>query len=230
MELVAQDFHHLYVVREGRGFRIETERERLPVRENQLVYVPAHVARERPVDDHDDPLTVVILCFYESVFGERTAAVEGFRLFDSNFPALTPFKVGDNYTRLEVRRRLRAIFVEQMRPREASDAVILARLIELLVFFSRTYTEHQPLSPNDPGAAAFAGRLRYLDENFDRPVKIEECPTSLTCPPQLHRAVQTAPGRPSRSTSPSAASSTPSGLCLRPTTSSSPRPRPDSAI
>lgn len=172
MELVAQDFQHLYVVREGRGF-IETERERLPVRENQLVYVPAHVA-QRPVDDPDDPLTVVILCFYESVFGESTAAVEGFRLFDSNFPALTPFKVGDNYTRLEVRRRLRAIFVEQMRQREGSDAVILAQLIELLVFLTRTYAEHAVLSPNDPGAAAFAGSLRYLDESFDRPVKIEE--------------------------------------------------------
>ena len=32
MELVAQDFQHLYVVREGRGF-IETESERLPIRD-----------------------------------------------------------------------------------------------------------------------------------------------------------------------------------------------------
>jgi AraC-like DNA-binding protein len=172
MELVAQDFHHLYVVREGRGF-IETDRERLPVRENQLVYVPAHVA-QRPVDDPDDPLTVIILCFYESVFGDCTSAVESMRLFSRTFPALTPFKVGDNYTRLEVRRRLRAIFVEQMQSREGSDSVILSQLIELLVFLSRTYAEHQTLSPNDPGAAAFAGSLQYLDENFFRPVKIEE--------------------------------------------------------
>ena len=172
MELVAQDFQHLYVVRDGRGF-IETERGRLPVRENQLVYVPAHVA-QRPVDDPTDPLTLIILCFYESVFGDRTSAVEAFRLFARGFPALTPFKVGDNYTRLEVRRRLRAIFVEQMRQREGSDSVILAQLIELLVFLSRTYAEHRTLSPNDPGAAAFAGSLQYLDENFDRPVKVEE--------------------------------------------------------
>jgi AraC-like DNA-binding protein len=172
MELVAQDFHHLYVVREGRGY-IETASGRLPVRENQLVYVPAHVA-QRPLDDPDDPLTVIILCFYESVFGEGTSASEALRLFARSFPALTPFKVGDNYTRLEVRRRLRAIFVEQMRQREGRDAVILSHLIELLVFLSRTFSEHRALSPNDPGAAAFAGSLQYLEEHFDRPLKIEE--------------------------------------------------------
>ena len=172
MELVEQDFVHLYFVREGRG-TIETAGGSLPVRENQMVFVPARVA-QRPVDDPRDPLTVIILCFYESVFGEDTSAAEGFRLFARIFPALTPFKVGDNYTRLEVRRRLRAIFVEQMRQREGSDAVILSQLIELLVFLSRTYAEHRTLSPADPGAAAFAGSLRYLEENFYRPVKIEE--------------------------------------------------------
>ena len=172
MELIAQDFQHLYVVREGRGF-IETEGGRLPIRENQLIYIPAHTA-QRPVDDPEAPLTLIILCFYESVFGDCTSAVESMRLFARTFPALTPFKVGDNYTRLEVRNRLRAIFVEQTRRREGGDSVILSQLIELLVFLSRTYAEHRALSPTDPGAAAFAGSLRYLDENFYRPVKIEE--------------------------------------------------------
>jgi AraC-like DNA-binding protein len=172
MELVEQDFEHLYVVREGRGF-IETDRERLPIRENQLIYVPSRVP-QRPVDDPEAPLTLIILCFYGSVFGDCTSAVEALRLFTRSFPALTPFKVGDNYTRLEVRNRLRALFVEQMQQREGSDSVILSQLIELLVFLSRTYAEHRALSPTDPGAAAFAGSLQYLDENFYRPVKIEE--------------------------------------------------------
>jgi AraC family L-rhamnose operon regulatory protein RhaS len=172
MEPVAQDFVHLYFVREGRGF-IETERERLAVRENHLVYVPARVA-QRPVDAPEAPLTVIILCFYESVFGDGTAAAEGLRLFARSFPALMPFKVGDNYTRLEVRKRLRAIFAEQLRQKDGSDSVILSQLIELLVFLARTYAEHAALSPADPGAAAFAGSLQYLDDNFYRPVKIEE--------------------------------------------------------
>jgi AraC family L-rhamnose operon regulatory protein RhaS len=172
MELVEQEFEHLYVVREGRGF-IETDRDRLPIRENQLVYVPSRVP-QRPVDDPGAPLTLIILCFYESVFGDCTSAVEGLRLFRRTFPALTPFKVGDNYTRLEVRNRLRALFVEQMQQREGSDSVILSQLIELLVFLSRTFDEHRALSPTDPGAAAFAGSLQFLDENFYRPVKIEE--------------------------------------------------------
>ena len=172
MELVAKDFHHLFVVREGRGF-METEGERLPVRENQIVYVPAHTAH-RPVDDPRDPLTLIILCFYASVFGDCTSAAESLRLFRRSFPALSPFKVGDNYTRLEVRKRLKALFVEQVRQKEGSDSVILAQLIELLVFLARTYEEHRRLSPTDAGAAAFAGSLQYLDDNFYRPVKIEE--------------------------------------------------------
>ena len=172
MELVAQDFHHLYVVREGRGL-IETEAERIPIRENQILHVPAHTAH-RPVDDPEAPLTLIVLCFNEGVFGDCNSALEGLQLFRRTFPALAPFKVGDNYTRLEVRNRLKALFVEQMQQREGSDAVILSQLIELLVFLSRTYAEHRALSPTDPGAAAFAGSLQYLDENFYRPVKIEE--------------------------------------------------------
>ncbi|HEV2861895.1 MAG TPA: helix-turn-helix domain-containing protein [Pyrinomonadaceae bacterium] len=172
MELVAQDFHHLYVVREGRGF-IETEDDRLPVRENQLLYVPAHVAH-RPVDDPGAPLTLVILCFYDSVFGDCNAALEGMNLFRRNFPALSPFKVADNYTRLEVRNRLKALFVEQTQQKEGSRPVILSQLIELLVFAARTYAEHRELSPTDPGAAAFAGSLQYLDDNFYKPIKIED--------------------------------------------------------
>jgi len=172
MGLVAQDFHHLYVVREGRGF-IETKGERLAIRENHILHVPARVAH-RPVDDPDAPLTLIILCFYESVFGDCTSAVEGLRLFRRSFPALTPFKVGDNYTRLEVRNRLKALFVEQVQQKEGSRSVILSQLIELLVFLARTYEEHRGLSPTDAGAAAFAGSLQYLDENFYRSVKIEE--------------------------------------------------------
>ncbi|HEX6183758.1 MAG TPA: helix-turn-helix domain-containing protein [Pyrinomonadaceae bacterium] len=170
MELVAQDYHHLYVVREGRGF-IETENERLPIRENQMIHVPAHCAH-RPVDDPEDPLTLIILCFYESVFGDCNSAVESLQLFQRDFPALTPFKVADNYTRLEVRNRLKALFVEQMQQKEGSRSVVLSQLIGLLVFLARTYAEYRGVS--DPGAAAFTGSLQYLDDNFYRHVKIED--------------------------------------------------------
>ena len=172
MELVAQDFEHLYVVREGHGF-IETESGRVPIRENQMLYVPAHTAH-RPVDDPDDPLTLIILCFYDTIFGGCTSAAESMHLFRRSFPPLTPFRVADNYTRLEVRNRLKALLMEQMQQKEGSRAVILSQLIELLVFVSRTYAEHRELSPSDPGAAAFAGSLQYLDDNFYRPVRIED--------------------------------------------------------
>jgi AraC-like DNA-binding protein len=172
MEIVEQDFHHLYVVREGQGF-IETERARVPIREHQLCFAPAHSAH-RLVDDPEDPLTVIVLCFYDSVFGDCTTAVESLSLFRQNFPAFTPFKVADNYTRLQMRNRLKGLFIEQLQNKEGSRSVMLSQLIELLVFVFRTYAEHKELSPTDQGAAAFAGSLQYLDENFFHPIRIEE--------------------------------------------------------
>jgi AraC-like DNA-binding protein/mannose-6-phosphate isomerase-like protein (cupin superfamily) len=172
MELTAPDFHHLYFVRGGRGL-IETAGAEIPIRENKLVYVPAHTAH-RPVDDPGDPLTLIVLCFREGVFGDCTSAVESLRLFRRDFPALTPFKAADNYTRLEVRNRLKALFVEQTQQKEGGRSVVLAHLIELLVFLARTCVERRELSPADPGAAAFAGSIHYIDENFYRPIRVEE--------------------------------------------------------
>ncbi|HEV2707296.1 MAG TPA: AraC family transcriptional regulator [Pyrinomonadaceae bacterium] len=172
MEMLARDFHQLYVVREGQGF-VETEQGRTPISENQMFYAPAHLSH-RLVDDPNDPLTVVVICFYERVFGNCTAAVDSLSLFRQRIPVLTPFRIADNYTRLQIRNRLKALFVEQLQRREGSDAVVLSQLIELLIFVTRIHGEHQKLSPSDPSGAAFAGSLHYLDDNFFRPIKVEE--------------------------------------------------------
>jgi AraC-like DNA-binding protein/mannose-6-phosphate isomerase-like protein (cupin superfamily) len=172
MEFLEWDFHQLFVVREGVGL-LETAAGKVPIRENQLFYVPAHTPH-RFEDDPHHPLTLIGICFYESIFGDCTSAAESLSLFRRAFPALTPFKVADNYTRLQLRNRLKTFFVEQLRQQEGSRAMLLSLLIELLVYLSRTYVEHRELSPSDPGAAAFAGTLHYLDDNFFRPIKIEE--------------------------------------------------------
>jgi AraC family L-rhamnose operon regulatory protein RhaS len=172
MDFFSRDFHQIYAVREGNGF-IETESEKTPIQENQIFYSPAHTSH-RLVDDPADPLTVVVLCFYGRVFGDCTVAAESLSLFRRNLPVLSPFKIGDNYTRLQIRNRFKALFVEQLQKWEGGDAVMLSQLIELLVFLTRVYTEHQKLSPSDPSAAAFAGSLHYLEDNFFRPIKVEE--------------------------------------------------------
>jgi AraC family L-rhamnose operon regulatory protein RhaS len=173
MELIERDFNQLFVVREGQG-QLETANGiKVPIRENQMFHVPARTPH-RFEDDPRDPLTLIGVCFNENVFGDCTSAVEGLTLFRRDFPDLSPFKVADNYTRLQVRNRLKALFVEQLQQREGSRAVILSLLIELLVFVARTYAEQRELSHSDPGAAAFAGTLHYLDDNFFRPIKIDE--------------------------------------------------------
>lgn len=172
MDLLSRDFHQIYAVRAGQGF-VETQTEKTPIHENQIFYAPPHTLH-RLVDDPADPLTVVVLCFYDRVFGDCTVANESLSLFQQNLPALVPFKIGDNYTRLQIRNRFKALFVEQLQRWEGGNAVMLSQLIELLVFLMRVYVEHQKLSPSDPGAAAFAGTLHYLEDNFFRPIKVEE--------------------------------------------------------
>lgn len=172
MEFIKWDFDQLFVIREGQGL-LETAHGRVAVREHQMFYVPAGTDH-RFEDDPNDPLTVVGVCFYESVFGDCTSAAESLTLFRRDFPALSPFKVADNYTRVQIRSRLKSIFVEQLQQKEGSRAVILAVLIDLLVFVVRTYAEHRELSPTDDGAAAFTGTLHYLNDNFFHPIKIEE--------------------------------------------------------
>lgn len=172
MNSIDWDFDQLFVVREGQGL-LETAEGRAPIRENQIFYVPAGTPH-RFEDDPAAPLTIIGVCFYESVFGNCSSAVEGLDIFRRDFPALAPFKAADNYTRLQVRNRLKELFVEQLQQKEGSRAVILSRLIELLVFVARTYAEQRELSPSDPSAAAFTGTLHYLDDNFFRPIKIDE--------------------------------------------------------
>lgn len=172
MDIVTRDFHQLYLVRDGQGF-VETETSKVPIREHHLFYAPAHTAH-RLVDERSDPLTVVVICFYDKVFGDCTAAVECLSLFRQNFPVVSPFRLAENYTRLQIRNRFKAMFVEQLQKKAGSRSVVLAQLIELLIFVTRTYVEGKESPSCDPDSEAFAGSLRFIEDNFFRPIKIEE--------------------------------------------------------
>lgn len=172
MEMGVWDFHKVYAVRDGQGF-LETDSASIPNRPNEIFYAPAHLPH-RLVDDPADPLTVVVLCFYDKVFGDCSVAVDGWTHFRQNFPAASPVRLADNYARVQLRNRLKAIFVEQVQKKEGSRAVILSQLIELLVFLTRTHTEQRELTSADDSTVAFTGSLHYIEDNFFRPVKVEE--------------------------------------------------------
>jgi AraC-like DNA-binding protein len=171
-ETMRDDFHKLCGVVSGSG-HLEGAGDPQPVGPNQLVYLPAGTPH-RLADDPADPLTIVVVCFYESVFGNCTTAVEALSLFREDFPAMTPFRLPDNYARLQAKNRLKAMFIEQMERKGGSRSMLLSQLIDLLVFAARTYAEHRALEAADAESEAFAGTLHFIEDNFYRPIKVEE--------------------------------------------------------
>lgn len=172
MDMDAWDFHKLCAIIKGNGY-LETETARLPISANQLLYLPSQIAH-RFQDQRGDPLTLVMVCFYEQAFSGNAPALEVLSLFRQNFPALSPFSLPGNYSRLKIKNSFRVMLIEQSQKEEGNAAALWCQLVELLLFLTRISQERQKLSSTDPGALAFAGSIHFLNNNFYRPIKVEE--------------------------------------------------------
>ncbi|HVG39262.1 MAG TPA: AraC family transcriptional regulator [Pyrinomonadaceae bacterium] len=166
------DFHKLCAIMKGSGF-LETKTAMLPLGPNQLLYIPPRVAH-RFQDERGDPLTLVMVCFYDRAFGAHATALDVLSLFRQNFPALSPFSLTNNYSRLKFKNTFRAMLIEQLRRGEGSLAMLWCQLIELLIFLTRLHRERQKLPAADPRSLAFASSVYFIHNNFYRPIKVEE--------------------------------------------------------
>jgi AraC-like DNA-binding protein/mannose-6-phosphate isomerase-like protein (cupin superfamily) len=174
MEMDKWDFHKLCAIVQGNGF-LETKTVVIPIGRNQLLYLPpntAHCFQDRP----DDPLTLVMVCFYDDAFTGNDAALEVFSLFRQHFPTVSPFNLTNDYSRVRIKNGFRVMLIEQLQRREGSDGAIWCQLVELLLFLTRLNKE-QKLSAADPRAMAFAGSIYFINNNFYRPIKVEELAT-----------------------------------------------------
>ena len=172
MDMDEWDFHKLCAIAKGNGF-VETETAMVPISANQLIYLPAHVPH-RFLDKRGDPLTLVMVCFYDRAFTGNAAALEVLALFRQHFPALSASDLSDNYSRLKVKNSFRAMLIEHMQRREGGDAALWCQLAELLIFLTRVRNEQRKMPAADPRAMAFAGSLYFINKNFYRPIKVEE--------------------------------------------------------
>ncbi len=168
------EFHKLCAIIKGNGF-LQTKNSVLPITANQLIYLPPHTAH-RFQDRPSDPLTLMMVCFYDHTFVGNPAALEVFSLFRQHFPASSPMALS-NYTRLRVRNSFREMLIEQVQRREGSAAALWCQLVELFLFLIRINKEQRQLSAADPRAMAFAGSIYYLNNNFYQPIKVEELAT-----------------------------------------------------
>lgn len=172
MELDKWDFHKLCAIVQGNGF-LETGTSTIPIGANQVLYLPAHEPH-RFQDKPGDPLTLVMVCFYEHALTGNAAAFEVWSLFRQNFPALSPFDLKNNYSRVRLKNSFRVMLVEQQQRREGNAAALWCQLVQLLLFLVRINKEQQKLSHADPRTVAFAGSIHFIDNNFYRPITIEE--------------------------------------------------------
>ena len=175
MEMDEWDFHKLCTIVKGSGF-IETKTAMLPIEANKLVYLPAHVPH-RFLDRRGDALTLDMVCFYDRAFAGNAAALEVLSLFQHNFPPLFAFDLADNYGRLKIKNSFRSMLIEHLQRREGSDAALWCQLAELLIFLTRISKDQRSLPNSEPRAMAFAGSLYFINNNFYRPIKVEELAT-----------------------------------------------------
>lgn len=180
MEMDEWDFHKLCVIVKGNGF-LETKTSMRPIGSNQLLYLPPHVAH-RFQDERGDPLTLVMVCFYDRAFRGNGAALEVLSLFRQNFPALLPFTLTGNFSRLKIKDSFRLMLIEQLQRREGSPAALWCQVVELLVFLTRISKGRPHLPPADPRSTAFAGSIYFINNNFYRPIKVEELATLANLP------------------------------------------------
>jgi AraC-like DNA-binding protein/mannose-6-phosphate isomerase-like protein (cupin superfamily) len=165
------EFHKLCAIIKGNGF-LQTESAVLPIAANQLLYLPPHT-RHRFQDKRGDPLTLMMVCFYDHTFSGNPAALEVFSLFRQNFPIAFPVSL-TNYSRLRMRNSFREMLIEQLQRREGSAAALWCQLVELLLFLMRLNKEQRELSAADPRGLAFAGSIYFLNNNFYEPIRVEE--------------------------------------------------------
>lgn len=172
MEIGEWDFHKLCMIIKGHGL-LETKDSTLHIGANQLIYLPPHIAH-RFQDASGDPLTLVMVCFYDHTFSENPVTHDVLTLFHRAFNGIAPYSLNDNYSRLKIKNSFKAMLIEQLQKREGSRAALWCQLVELLIFLTRIYQDQQKMSFADSCTMAFAGSFDFINNNFYRPIKVEE--------------------------------------------------------
>ena len=166
------DYHKLCLIVKGEGL-LEADQGAVPIRENQLLFLPSGM-QHRFEDTKGRPLTLVMSCFYEQALREVVFAGEVLDSFRKYFVAAVPYQLTDNYRRVRVMDCFRLMMVEQVQKRAGSEARVWCQLLELLVFLTRACEEREGMRQGNERDQVIEGVMSYLENNFYRPIKIEE--------------------------------------------------------
>ena len=172
MEMGTWNYDKVCVVRGGKG-HIETPDKKIAISDDNVVYLPAGHTH-RFVDNPDDPMILMMICFYPSVFDGLASGRSAFTEFVAAFPAFQAFDPRRTHRSIGIADALKLMLFEQSRGRTGYDAVIWCEALELLVMLTRSYREVENLVEVASGGRAFARSLAYLEDNFIHPVGVQD--------------------------------------------------------
>ncbi len=188
------DFVEIQFVAEGKGFHY-IGNDRLYVEKGDLFIIPIgtrHVYR--PASEAPKDELIVYNCLFDPAVPQRLALAyplpeQALKLLSGDERPYRRFK--DRFN--EGKTRIEALYREYQAGLPGFEAVLFARLTELLVCLHRLELADRA---NAPAMSGMARAIEYLERNFERPVTLAEVASLLPVSPSyLQRMLKQATGQ-----------------------------------
>lgn len=177
MDMGIWDFDKLCLIRQGQGVlefaNSETGEHKVPLREGHILHVPAHT-RHRFTDHPDDPISLMMVCFYPETLSDNATTAQTYQAFLSEIDAFIPFDLRQTHRHTTLLEAFRRMIFEQSRGYRGYEAVLWATFIQILVALMRSHLEVRSRPPSSTQAPAFAQTLEYLEDQFTNPIFIQD--------------------------------------------------------
>jgi len=172
MRLDTWEFHKLCVVQQGRG-QVIHEKGATSIGPGDVVFLPA-LFEHKFEDAPDQPLSLMMACFYDDkIMGDLPWAAT-VRCFEKHFPCAATFPLQDPYRITGVMNAFQMMLFEQTRQGIGWEEMVCTQLIGVMVFLMRAHAQRQALADDDPALRRFAASMALLNNEFQRPIRIEE--------------------------------------------------------
>jgi len=172
MQMGEWDFDKLCMVRQGRG-KVVSEDGSRPLQADDILYITAGTPHQF-VDEHSDPLTLVLVCFYGDTEEVRSPHGDARNLFKSRFVEGQPFSLKLTHRRSEILSILQGMVLERLSDRLGSEISISGQFSQLLVLLARSVEEVKIRLLTTSRATAFAKTLDYIEDRFTDPIQIKD--------------------------------------------------------
>ncbi|NBB82158.1 MAG: helix-turn-helix domain-containing protein [Alphaproteobacteria bacterium] len=173
MEIDTWPFEKLCLVRRGQGMVRLDGGVCIPLKEGDLLRVPAGVPHAfGDVSGH--PMTLTMACYDHRPTAGNAAAEAVAARFRESLPALEPARLSAPHPRGTVTRRFTQMLFDDRRSGDLADHALWCGLLELMHHVGAILAEQRRIQALDRAERGFARSLAYLHESFIHPVRIEQ--------------------------------------------------------